>query len=137
MAIIKIGKDNIEGETQDINNFFVNNNLKLEDYITLKKNEKPVHLLWVVSSIAAYFMVSAIIYVKIFTGKINDVLSLLDFFILATVLIMMHRRCKDKVVTSICFLFGIILLLICFGVLSPKEGAKQIQDKLPQIKIGD
>jgi hypothetical protein len=132
-VVAGIGKQ-LESIIKVVNAHTVLNNAQKTEDIDWSLFKKPIPRIaihWVVISISAFALVLlTFIMIESLSGKAFTGLFMLGLTFCAWSAITLHCRFEQTMVTTLAGLFGLMLLLIASGFISPKEAADTLRDYL-------
>lgn len=99
------------------------------DWSLIKKPVPRLQLRWVIVALIAYSLVMlALLLFGPLTGKPAVFIFILGMGCCSWVAITVHCRFENYVATAIAGLFGLLVLLVAAGILSPDEAAKSAKE---------
>jgi len=136
MAKIKLGGFEIEGETADIKDIFKDNNFDLNKYLNTNLPHNTFHVMWLIGSVLLFFVLCCCQYVDLFENKNLKYILILSLFLsLGVFTILLHLKFNNIYITGIGIGFGILIICVALGVLTPKEAAKDIKKYIPSSNM--
>ncbi|ASS48752.1 MAG: hypothetical protein A3D31_06600 [Candidatus Fluviicola riflensis] len=117
-----------EGSPEEIHNFFQNNGLDINQYLNINGN-KPASKHWI------YILIVVFIILNIIIAKIsskNDFylpISILTLGSLGALVGIIQHNVGKVAVSVIIGVVGLIIMLVSFRILSPKEVITTVKDK--------
>jgi hypothetical protein len=124
-----------EGETQDIIDFFQKSNSNIPDFLKKKNknNKKEVSHLWVGSCIFLFFACSCWIWIGIPNPHMYKIAILASFLFLCGCIITIHVRFDNYFASTFAGVFGIAIIAVATGLLTPKQAVENLTNKVPPI----
>lgn len=124
---MKIGQ-HIEGSPEEIQNFFENNGLNLEDYIEKPDNNK-LDLKWLIIPIGLFISCSVLISTKAIVNEIWVVIiTLLDLGFMVWTTASIQLKFKNAWVTGFSLLGLVIMLLFSAGLITLVEATDALKN---------
>jgi len=122
---MKIGK-NIEGSLEEINGFFENRGLRLEDY--LEKPETPLKIVWLIVPAALSFVtIISLVLLAPMSAKRLTILFIIGGGFSCWLTASVQIRFKSWLATTVVAIGLLLFLLIAGGFISPKESVDLIK----------
>jgi len=120
-----------EGSPEEINNFFQNNGLNVSEYLNISKDKKADSK-WIYILIALFICFNIVISFIDFSSWLYYPLAILTLSTLAGLIAIIHHNYEKTTVSIITGISGLIIMVISYKILTPKEAIKEVKDKSEQ-----
>lgn len=132
MAKIKAGNLEIEGEAAEINSIIKDQNFDLNKYLDTNLPKNKFKSIWLIVSVFIFFALCCCEYTNAFNNKnLRNIESLAILLFFGLSMVLLQLKLNNPYITTLGVFFGTIIILVSFGVYTPKDAAKDIRKNLP------
>lgn len=117
-----------EGSPEEINNFFQNNGLNVTEYLNITKDRK-VDRRWIFLLTALFLIFNIIICLIETNNKFYIPLTIVTLGALGGLIAIIQHNYEKSIVSLIVGVVGLLIMVISYKILSPKETIEKVKDK--------
>lgn len=118
----------LEGSPEELNNFFQNNGLNLTDYLNINAEKKANHV-WIYVLVPLFIISNIIICQLEQSHQLFIPTSIITLGFLGGLVAIIQLNYEKSIVSTIVGFAGLLIMVISFKILSPKETIKIVKDK--------
>lgn len=117
-----------EGSSEEISNFFQNNGLNISDYLNVNP-EKKVERYWIFILVALFIILNIIVCFVEQNNKCYVPLTILSLASLGGLVGVVQHNYEKSTVSFIIGISGLLIMVISYKILSPKETIEKVKEK--------
>jgi FtsH-binding integral membrane protein len=118
----------LEGSPEELNNFFHNNGLNLTDYLNIN-SEKRADKLWIYILVPLFIICNITICQFEQSHKFFIPITIITLGVLGGLVAIIQLNYEKSIVSTIVAIAGLLIMVVSFKILSPKETIKIVKDK--------
>lgn len=120
-----------EGSPEEINNFFQNNGLDISNYLSINPDKK-VDKIWIFILIGLFIIFNIIICMIEQSNKFYLPITILAIGSIGGLITIIQLNHEKWIVSTIIGVIGLIIMVVSFKILTPKDTIKEVKDKSVQ-----
>lgn len=118
----------VEGSFEEINNFFQNNGLNVAEYLNIN-TETKANKIWIYILIGLFVALNILVSLIDQTNKCFIPIAILNIGTLGGLIAIIQFNIEKWIVSTIVGIVGLLIMIVSFKVLSPKETIEKVKDK--------